>query len=664
MSFVNKEKILNANPLKRLLIGYEKLKENFTEEAAYSYMSLYKDQPLSFLLENSELIFKEPYYGYDFYKTLMEGENVEYPLFHQYDIEKGKVQNYLDQNKEKMSIKQAEMYEDLLSCLKDQEEKFKNCKTVCGYLQGEYPQLNADIPELCDDLYDYNKCCTRGERDIVSRKIKDKMCNIPNSAYNLYAPFVNRATHDPSLIARSDMEEIKDASVFRGENYKSEFESYIESVFLVSKLFDDAVYEESVREVPNVTIRSIFTGYHKESAREQINNIVTEHVSQMETFYASPKASVNKIFNDVLDDAIYEEEFREAKEYCLGLQKIAYDKLSDIILYEYLDTTDLESPVSSYSFFSENTTVEEAMQMIIEKVNEINNELSYISEEEENDFSDDRYIEEKLEVRTNPLTGKKYFRQVPDENGKIDVKKDVDLYVGFSNYMNEKSKDSKNFDIDKEFEKYEKEFEEKNKEDNKASEKADKEVDKEAEKYEPKKVDAPKPKNLSNKIQFKAQDAEVKQMKKMGEKELKGQERKNALKAVAQLPKNIIDNIKKQIHKVDEKDDERRIKYMTEPGFRKKAFRNLKLAIMYGSAAQIKLAFVPITALTRHFSKEKDRRIRNELLNKLETEIKICDEKINDANSEGDKNEKYQLMRIKAKLERERLRVRTNSRYI
>ena len=597
MSFVNKEKILNANPLKRLLIGYEKLKENFTEEAAYSYMSLYKDQPLSFLLENSELIFKEPYYGYDFYKTLMEGENVEYPLFHQYDIEKGKVQNYLDQNKEKMSIKQEEMYEDLLSCLKDQEEKFKNCKTVCDYLQGEYPQLNADIPELCDDLYDYNKCCTRGERDIVSRKIKDKMCNIPNSAYNLYAPFVNRATHDPSLIARSDMEEIKDASVFRGENYKSEFESYIESVFLVSKLFDDAVYEESVREVPNVTIRSIFTGYHKESAREQINNIVTEHVSQMETFYASPKASVNKIFNDVLDDAIYEEEFKEAKEYCLGLQKIAYDKLSDIILYEYLDTTDLESPVSSYSFFSENTTVEEAMQMIIEKVNEINEELSYISEEEDND-------------------------------------------------------------LDKELEKYEKEFDEKNKDDDKNIDKSD------AEKYEPKKVDAPKPKNLSNKIQFKAQDAEVKQMKKMGEKELKGQERKNALKAVAQLPKNIIDNIKKQIHKVDEKDDERRIKYMTEPGFRKKAFRNLKLAIMYGSAAQIKLAFVPITALTRHFSKEKDRRIRNELLNKLETEIKICDEKINDANSEGDKNEKYQLMRIKAKLERERLRVRTNSRYI
>lgn len=598
MSFVNREKILNANPRKRLMIGFDKLKENFTEEMAYSYMSLYKDQPLSFLLENSELIFKEPYYGYDFYKTLIEGEDVEYPLFHQYAIEKGKVKDYLDRNGEKMSKKQKGMYDDLLTSLEDKEEKYKNCNTVCGYLQGEHPKLNEDIPELCDDLYAYKKCHSKKERDGICHKIKGKMDEMPNAAYGLYAPFVNKVTKDPTLISRSDVEEIKEASVFTGENYQSEFETYIESVFLMSKLFEDSVYEESVRQIPNVSIRSIFTGYQKESAKEQINNIVTEHVSRIETYYASPKASVNKIFNDLYDDAIFEEEYKEAKEYRLGLQKIAYDKLSDIILYEYLNTNDLETPISSYSFFDENMTVEEAMGWIIEKVNEINNELSYISEEEN--------------------------------------------------------------DLDKELEKYEKEFDKEDKEDNKASEKADKE----AEKYEPKKVDAPKPKNLSNKIQFKAQDAEVKQMKKMGEKEFKGQERKNALKAVAQLPKNVIDNIKKQIHKVDEKDDERRIKYMTEPGFRKKAFRNLKLAILYGGAAQIKLALVPITALTRHFSKEKDRRIRNELLNKLETEIKICDEKINDANSEGDKNEKYQLMRIKAKLERERLRVRTNSRYI
>ena len=78
----------------------------------------------------------------------------------------------------------------------------------------------------------------------------------------------------------------------------------------------------------------------------------------------------------------------------------------------------------------------------------------------------------------------------------------------------------------------------------------------------------------------------------------------------------------------------------------------------------MKLALLPVTAVFRHLSKEKDRRIRNELLSQLDTEIKICEEKINDANSEGSKKQKYQLMRIKAKLERERLRVKTNSRYI
>ena len=41
MSFINRDKILNENPLKKLMIGYDKLKENFTEENAYAYMDLY-----------------------------------------------------------------------------------------------------------------------------------------------------------------------------------------------------------------------------------------------------------------------------------------------------------------------------------------------------------------------------------------------------------------------------------------------------------------------------------------------------------------------------------------------------------------------------------------------------------------------------------------------
>ena len=103
---------------------------------------------------------------------------------------------------------------------------------------------------------------------------------------------------------------------------------------------------------------------------------------------------------------------------------------------------------------------------------------------------------------------------------------------------------------------------------------------------------------------------------------------------------------------------------MTEPGFRKKAFRNLKLAIMYGGAAHVKLSLVPVLAMCRYFSKQKDVRIRNELVRELETELSVCEEKINDANAKGDEREKYRLMRIRDRLKTEITRVKLNSRYV
>ena len=73
---------------------------------------------------------------------------------------------------------------------------------------------------------------------------------------------------------------------------------------------------------------------------------------------------------------------------------------------------------------------------------------------------------------------------------------------------------------------------------------------------------------------------------------------------------------------------------------------------------------LPIVAMCRHFSKKKDRRMQNELIREIDTEIKVIDEKINDANAAGDTRQKYQLMRTKAQLEAERTRVATNSKYI
>lgn len=175
---------------------------------------------------------------------------------------------------------------------------------------------------------------------------------------------------------------------------------------------------------------------------------------------------------------------------------------------------------------------------------------------------------------------------------------------------------------------------------------------------------APKTKNVANSIQYKAMDAEAKQMALFGKVARTGQDVVNAGKAVMALPMNVVKEIKKVSDDLDKADDNRRKAFMTDPGFRKKSFHNLKMAIMYGTAVQINLALLPILLIIRHFSKDKDIRIRNELIREIETEIKVCEEKITDASSAGDNKEKYRLIRIKEKLLAELARVKSNSKYV
>lgn len=188
--------------------------------------------------------------------------------------------------------------------------------------------------------------------------------------------------------------------------------------------------------------------------------------------------------------------------------------------------------------------------------------------------------------------------------------------------------------------------------------------DKDGREYLASTAKAPKTKSIANKIQYKAMDAEAKQMALFGKIAKKGQDVVNAGKAVMALPMNVVKEIKKVSADLDKADDDNRKAFMTDPGFRKKSFHNLKMAIMYGTAVQINLALLPIILIIRHFSKEKDIRIRNELIREIETEIKVCEEKITDAGSGGDNKEKYRLIRIKEKLLAELARVKSNSKYV
>lgn len=170
--------------------------------------------------------------------------------------------------------------------------------------------------------------------------------------------------------------------------------------------------------------------------------------------------------------------------------------------------------------------------------------------------------------------------------------------------------------------------------------------------------------DMPTKIQNRALDRDVKRKEKKARIQEKKVKLKNAAKAETEGIRGEIKAGKNFAEKIDKMDENRRKKFMLKPGYRHRIWRNFKHALMYGSLAKINVFYTPYLMVLRHFSKEKDRRIRNELIRELDTEIKICDEKISDANAKGDSDEKYKLMRIKDKLASEKNRVQINSKYI
>ena len=186
-----------------------------------------------------------------------------------------------------------------------------------------------------------------------------------------------------------------------------------------------------------------------------------------------------------------------------------------------------------------------------------------------------------------------------------------------------------------------------------------------SEKPEPKRP--PQKPGFFRRMQTKFQDDKMDRMRKQSDKMRKKMDRDLAFQAAAEKPKEVIDNAKQKTQDLDDWDDQRRKNYMARPGYRKKIFKNLKLAILYGGTVATNAALLPFVMLARHFSKKKDARIRNELISEIETDIKVCDEKINDAqrdDSDAGRKKKYQLMRIRDELTRNLNRVKLNSKYI
>ena len=104
-----------------------------------------------------------------------------------------------------------------------------------------------------------------------------------------------------------------------------------------------------------------------------------------------------------------------------------------------------------------------------------------------------------------------------------------------------------------------------------------------------------------------------------------------------------------------------------------KLSKALKKAIMILAAPKVARAVLGpingvivtiITALATYaLSKRTEEREKKRILLELETELKIVNEKIEDAKGDNAKEQKYQLMRVQANLEKEITRIKHGLRY-
>ena len=198
----------------------------------------------------------------------------------------------------------------------------------------------------------------------------------------------------------------------------------------------------------------------------------------------------------------------------------------------------------------------------------------------------------------------------------------------------------------------------------------DEDTDSKSSKKDDRSIDEKKPKeDVLRKIQNKAMDTEMKAGKVAAGISKGMRAVRNTAKAVMSVPNTIMTGITSTLAEWDKKNIERRKKDILRPGYRGKLFRMARLILKYGIIAHFSKALAIVVFILSNtkiggMARAKQLQIKNELVTELETEIAIVSDKIEDASSDGDRKAKYELMRIKKKLENEKLRVNTNSDYI
>lgn len=721
MPVFDTNRIFNGSPEKVLAREFNNLKTDYSKMNALKYKMLYENADLSFILENSRLIFAEPMYGCNFYKNIIE--NVTLP-FTALEYEREKLDSYIQENVSKMAPEQKEMYESLLNMI---DNKFFEKKNSINLYSAMVESDNTS--ELYNALYEYNKDSEHVDASEMFEFFESEDVDIMNA--------MNAAIGIPE--AHSGLYKYLTSCYVENCKTEDDYKLNAYSHNVLSRMMKDKYFSEKVNHLGNVNLRHLILGIAGVKDTELMESAITEVEKEFVSNYSSSNNSVNQMFNDIFNAEYYESVNNEEKLNNLKIEKAIVDvNLGFAILDSYVkESSDMDNSIIE-QLCVESTEIEAIPQEIdkqIEMLEAFSNKLSgeindsilvcekyftnngsanaiiskdigfaanddpsdkdnakkdkkvytpkrhiETSDEEDDDDEDDVYDDENepeadnalddTEEKKKTISREEAKKRRDDKYSKMEINdKDFDFNSVSSEVLNDMNHmfESENKSSDSE---------EKSSDDDGEDDPSDVTLDNTAANNKPEKkglfakkpkyakVDKPEKRPFFQRIQNKALDANVKFKKTVAQGRRTTQDIRNAGKAISKIPMNIVNAVKGTIDRWDEMDDNRRKEYILQPGFRKKYFKALKLALAHYVAFAVNPLLNVVLFMSQHLSAKKDIRIRNEFLRELNAEVKVIDEKIQDAKENGDRKAKYQLMRYKEKIEAEITRIGANSKYI
>ena len=593
---LDRQAILNTFA-KSMESGFNKFRDNPSMESAQEFNEIYRDAPLSTIIDYERNIIADPYIGLIFFEEIFLQKCIPLRCM---DRILNVAARYLSEYGKKMPEEQYIMYSKFVSTIAAKYKSLRHCIALSNII--------GDIPEEDYDRI-YNDA---GFEPLDSYGVK---CLVPYLYIQL-------------TIANTDVHAI--ANTLRLiERHIDGYVGMTDSTKLVvvgsilRLMLKDSYIAERVEKIPS---RNLVLKIY------ELANIFSDD-------FIRPKKTVVEIAPVVanVEDAI---EMMEAAEELAELTKEAdtEEKITDLIQEKNLIETDISEALVDLEAYS-TTDINDAL---VDAVNTL------VSMESPEDSARAALAQKRLDVLTerhieivNELERLGFEFAEEGEATSPFVLNTSDWYTEYNNDGTPSRTISKSTGGNN-----------------------DKEIGNKNDDDEPE-VEISRPKeSFTQKAQASATEAHIKTSRKLAEGERKKQSVTNVIRTVAKIPGDIINSFKKDLKAWDDADDNRRKEYIIKPGFRKKWFKTLRNACMYGAAWYINKAWIPVLAIIQMISKQKDKRMINELAAELDTEIKVCEEKINDANTKSDNAKKYELMRMRDKLKQEKTRVTTNSKVI